>query len=129
MSNCVNDVALAMAGAKLTAEENRLVDEWCDGAPAFMIVRVLKFNRATVELREMIKKMGLAGDEELWGLAFELLAKLMDPSKALAQAKSELDKRRATKAIQAIPGKIKKIREGTQKPRPDGSAPRGGAPG
>lgn len=111
MSNCVNDVKSAMAGAALTLEEEKIIEEWCAyGAAPFMIVRLLKFNRAAVELRGLIKAKGLAGDEALWNLAFELLAKLMDPAKALEQAWKEIAASRAEKAAQAIPEKLEKFR-------------------
>lgn len=98
MSACQDEVAAGMAGAVLTPEEKAQIELWCGDSPAFMIVRVLKFNRACEELRQLFKASECANDNEMWELAFSLMSVHLNPKVALEQAKTELTQSRFAKA-------------------------------
>ena len=129
MTKCEEQVAIAMAGATLTPEERRTVDELCVAYPAYLVVHQLKFDRARKELLLLFGSAGFSNDQNLWELANALLAILMDPKAALEQAKSELDQSSATKAsldIKGVLAKAQKMRKDAQAQNPDGSRLGGG---
>ena len=99
MAKCEEEVIAAMGGATLSPAESMLVEDLCGkGFAAFMIVDLLQAERAGAELAALMKASGFGNDEELWELAFQLLATVKDPKKALDQARAALSKERALKA-------------------------------
>lgn len=111
MTKCEEEVIATIGGATLSPAESMLVKEFCGKRlPPFAIVSILKADRAAAKLSALMDASGSANDEALWELAFELLATLKDPQKALDQARKSLDMDRAKSAAKGVDAAIKKLR-------------------